>query len=119
MRGLQEKADKGMFKSLKHASFSIAKVMRESLVQAKGPSPAGKPPHTHKGRHLRRAIWTDVQPSMAVIGPRYSVVGDAGAAHEFGETFRGAQYPLRPFAGPALEVAAPRLGGHFSGTVGA
>ena len=48
-----------------------------------------------------------------------SVVGQAGAAHEFGGKFYSNDYPERPFMQPALERALPRFAGEWAGSIGA
>ena len=120
----------GSFRSLGHAAASIRKDAVASIQPGEGPSAAGTPPHTHtqtltkKGKtkkgHLPRSIAYAVDKSRqeAVIGPRASVVGEAGAAHELGETYMGDDYEERPFMGPALERAIPRLPGEFTGSIG-
>jgi hypothetical protein len=82
-------------------------------------SPAGTPPYTERGE-LKNAILFDVaeDKSSAVIGPRFSRVGTSAEAHEFGGQYKGQEYPERPFMEPALERAAPRFAGSFSGSIG-
>jgi hypothetical protein len=53
-----------------------------------------------------------------VIGPRESVVGDVGRAHEFGGEFRGEDYPERPFMTPALDETEEAFGSSFAGSLG-
>jgi hypothetical protein len=123
-------ADKAAFKNLGHAASAIRKTAIESIKPAEGPSPPGTPPHTHtagvtkKGKlkkgHLPRAIVYDVDKAKqeAVVGPRASVVGESGAAHELGEEFRGDDYPERPYMSPALEANAPRFADEYAGSIG-
>ena len=122
--------EKASFRNLGHAASAIRKTAVESIEPGEGPSPPGHPPHTHtqsvtkKGKtkkgHLPRAIvfHHDRKLQEAVIGPRFSVVGLAGWAHEFGETFRGDDYPERPFMGPALEENIPRFASGMAGSIG-
>ena len=129
-RRVQDAADKATFKNLGHAASSIRKSAIESIQPEEGPSAPGTPPHTHTGGvtkkgkprkgNLQRAIVYDVDKAAqdAVIGPRASVVGEAGAAHELGGEFHGDDYPERPYMGPALETNAPRLPGEFAGSIG-
>jgi hypothetical protein len=97
--------------------------MAASITTSDEPSPAGSPPHTRaKGKRRRllpRAIRFAVSDDTAVIGPKASIAGQAGEPHEHGGTFRGQSYPKRPFAVPALERAAPRIGSQWAGTIGA
>ena len=127
---VSDAAEKAAFKNLGHAASSIRKTAIESIKPAEGPSPPGMPPHTHtagvtkKGKpkkgHLPRAIVFDVdkQKQEAVIGPRASVVGESGAAHELGEEFHGDDYPERPYMFPALETNAPRFADEYAGSIG-
>jgi hypothetical protein len=118
MPAVQKAVDKAAFRNFRHAAASISKDAKASLATAEGPSAAGSPPHTHKGAFLRRAIRYAADGDGALIGPMASVVGQAGAAHEFGEDFRGTDYDERPFMGPALERAIPRFAGDWAGSVG-
>lgn len=109
---------KAKFENFRHAAQSISKDAKNSLVKADGPSEPGSPPHTHKRVFLRRAIAYRYDKEGAVIGPRASIVAQAGAAHEFGGEYKGETYPERPFMYPALERAIPRFAGGWSGSVG-
>ena len=113
-------AERATFRNLGHAAASISKTAKASLVTAEGPSRPGSPPHTHRGAHLRRAIRFDHnrKEQSAVIGPVASIVGEAGAAHEFGEQFHGQEYPERPFMGPALEANQDRFASDWEGSIG-
>ena len=113
-----EAAERAAFRNFRHAGAVLSKDMKASLVTADGPSPEGEPPHTHRGAYLRRAVRFDADKNSAVIGPMASIVGDAGAAHEFGENFRGHDYPERSFAGPALERNQDRFASEWEGRIG-
>lgn len=117
---VQDAADEAAFRNLGHAAARISKDAKESLVTAEGPSPAGSPPHTHQGAYLRRAVRyaNDKEAQVAVIGPLASIVGESGAAHEFGEEFHDQQYPERSFMAPALEKNIDRLAADWQGTIG-
>jgi len=115
---VSDAADSGTFRSFSKAAFSISSDAKASLTTADGPSAPGQPPHTHRGEYLRKAVRYAADKEGAVIGPIASVVGDSGAAHEFGEEYRGQDYPERPFMAPALERATPRLADDWSGSVG-
>jgi hypothetical protein len=114
-----------------HAAASLRKRAIASIQPAEGASEPGQPPHTRPGKvsrktgkarpgQLQRAIVYahDKQMNVAVIGPRASVVGETGAAHEFGGDFRGEDYPERPFMGPALDVTEEAFGNSFDGSLG-
>lgn len=117
-KNVAEAAQKAAFKNFAHAAASISKDMKSSLEKSEGPSAVGSPPHTHKGTYLRRAVRFAADKEGAVIGPMASVVGEAGAVHEFGEVFHGTDYPERPFAGPAGERGAPRFAKEWAGSIG-
>jgi hypothetical protein len=112
-------ADKATFRNLARAAFRVRKTAIASITTSKVASSPGKAPHTKRG-NLRRAILygVDKKQRNAFIGPRFSVVGEAGAAHEFGEKYRDNDYPERPFMGPALDEATPEFAQSFAGSIG-
>ena len=116
---VQDAADRSTFRNLGHAAASIRKTAIESIIVAEGPSEPGTPPHTRR-RQLKRAIKFDHDKASqtAVIGPEASIVGEAGAAHEFGGEFRGAEYPERAFMEPALEANVDRFAEEWGGSIG-
>lgn len=119
-RRVKRAAKRAAFKNLGHAAGALGKTAERSIrVRKKKASAPGTPPHTRTKR-LRKAIAYDVDQSLdsAIIGPRESIVGDAGMAHEFGGEFRDETYPQRPFMGPALEKNAPRFAADWQGTIG-
>ena len=115
----KDAAEKTSFRNLGHAAASIRKTAIESIIVAEGPSEPGTPPHTRR-RQLKRAIKYDVDKAAesALIGPEASIVGEAGAAHEFGGEFRGEEYPERPFMEPALEANVDRFASEWAGSIG-
>ncbi len=112
-------AKRASAKVLGKSAGRIRKAEVRSFQRSAGPSTPGSPPNTRKGL-ARQAVRFDVDRENleAVIGPRASVIGEAMAAHEFGEEYRGSQYPERPFAGPALEENAPLFAEDFRGSIG-
>lgn len=116
---VQSAAEQAAFRNLGHAAASLRKTAIESIEKSDEPSDPGEPPHTSAGQ-LPRAIRFDVdkQAQEAVVGPRASVVGEAGAAHEFGEEFRGDDYPERPYMLPALDANLDRLASDWAGSIG-
>lgn len=120
MQRVRDAANKAAFKNFRHAAASISKDMKASIEKAPQgeASEAGEPPHTHRGQFLKRAVRWDADDKGAVIGPIASIVGEAGAVHEFGEVYHGVDYPERPFAGPTLERAIPRIAGEWAGSIG-
>lgn len=121
-------AEKATFRNVGHAAAAIRKDAVKSIVQADGPSSPGSPPHTHTQKttksgktrkgNLQRAIAYDANKDSAVIGPRESVVGLAGAAHEFGETFHGDDFDERSYMGPALDRNLDRFASSWQGSIG-
>jgi phage gpG-like protein len=75
-------------------------------------------------KNLRAAIGYSVDKvsDTAVIGTRYSMVGDVGGALELGEdrpsTSDNENIDARPFMGPALDRNAPLFGPAFQGGIG-
>lgn len=116
---VQKAVDRAAFKNMGHAGARIRKDAQESIDVSPDPSPKGTPPHTRR-KQLPRAIVFDYakREQSAVIGPRFSVVADAGAAHEFGEEFRGDDFDERPYMFPALEKNLPRFAQDWAGAVG-
>jgi hypothetical protein len=116
---VKDAADQSSFRNLGHAAASIRKTAIESIVVAEGPSDPGTPPHTRR-RQLKRAIKFDADKAAesALIGPEASIIGEAGAAHEFGGEFRGEDYPDRPFMEPALESNLDRFASEWAGSIG-
>lgn len=123
-------AEKAIFRNVGHAAATVRKEAIDSIEPAEGPSEPGTPPHTHtsgvtrKGKlrrgDLQRAIVFAQIPeeNAAIVGPRFSVVGESGAAHEFGGEYLGQDYPERPFMGPTLENNIDRFGGSFVASIG-
>ena len=120
--------EKAAFRNFSHAAATIRKDAVASIVDAPGPSDPGTPPHTHtagvtkKGKvrkgNLQRAIAYDATKEDAIIGPRFSVVGLAGRAHELGEVFHGDQFDERAFMGPALDDNLTRFAQDWDGSIG-
>jgi hypothetical protein len=112
-------ADKAGFRNLGHAAASLRKTAVGLIETSDEPSGVGQPPHTRSGQ-LPRAIRFDVDQRQqeAVIGPRASIVGEAGAAHELGEVFHGQDFDERPFMLPALEDNLDRFAGDWAGSIG-
>lgn len=108
-----------MFKNIIHAAASISKDAKRSIKRSATPGRPGSPPTTRRGL-LRRAIRFSAnrQKQTAVIGPQASQVDQAATAHEFGGSYKGQDFPARPFMRPALERNLHRLGGQFTGSIG-
>ncbi len=141
---VERAVDKGAYKSLRHAAFSIRKSAIESMVFARGPSRRGTPPHAHKGKVRRSILVAQDEKGEVVVGPSYSRVKVGGRPPwladmlEHGGTFtwkkktkqRGrpkkgeaprpmqtATYPARPFMQPALERNLARFHREWKGAI--
>ena len=103
-----QRANEGWLNSVGYLISSTAKGLIKRSTREASP---GEPPHTRRGL-LRRAIRYRVASDRksVVIGPTFSRVGTAGAAHEHGGRYKGETYPRRPFMGPALDEVLPRIG---------
>lgn len=110
-------SDEAAFKNFGHAAASIRKTAAGSIRRSKRAGAAGGPPTTRRGQ-LRRAFRFDVSQEDAIVGPRYSIVGAAGAAHEFGGEYRGDHFDRRPFMLPALLENLDRFAGEWAGSIG-
>lgn len=124
-KAVKDAAAAGVFKNTKQAAATIRKAAIASIQPGDGPSPPGTPPHTQtagltkKGTprrgNLQRAILFDVAPDgVGIVGPRKSVIGEAGRVHEFGGELFGDEYPERPYMEPALEKNLTRFGDSFA-----
>lgn len=116
---VQEAADRAVFRNIKHAAFSIRKYIRESIKKSPQASEPGEPVATRGRRgNVKNAIFVDAEADNAIIGPRYSFVGDAMEAHEFGKRRGDNTYEPRPTSGPGLEANTDRFADIFRGSIG-
>lgn len=118
--GKVEKAkDKSVYRNIRHAAFSIRKSIRESIKRSTNPSSPGQPVATRGGRgNVRASIFVAAEEDNAIIGPRFSFVGDAMEAHEFGKRRGANSYQARPTSGPGLEKNTDRFADSFAGSIG-
>lgn len=116
---VEKAADRGIYSSIRHAAFSIRKYIRESIKKSATPADPGEPVAT-RGRkgNVKNAIFAHIEDDMAIIGPRFSFVGDAMHAHEFGGRRGENTYQARPTSGPGLEKNTDRFAGSFAGSIG-
>lgn len=112
-----DRANDASFKNVGHALASIRKDAQASIEISPLPSRRGTPPHSRDGR-LARAIVFDVnkETQEGIVGPRHSVVGLAGHAHEFADTLGDEKFDERAFMAPALDRNIPRFGESFAGS---
>jgi hypothetical protein len=105
---VRKAAKQAAFRNLQHGIATIRIYAIRSLKRRSGASTPGTPPNTRGA--FKRAIKFDVdkEAEEAITGFQASVVGEAGAAHEHGEEYRGDQYPERPTMGPALQANEDR-----------
>lgn len=111
LRKAKDASKRAMFKG----GAAVMRIARRTIRTSKKKAPAGQQPHTRRGQ-LRRAIVFDVESSgpSAMIGPRASFVGIAGAEHETGKQYRQTKLPQRPYMKPALTVVGPRMVGFWA-----
>lgn len=116
---VEQAADRAIYRSIKHAAFSIRKYIRESIKKSTDASAPGQPVAT-RGRkgNVKNSIFAAIEPDNAIIGPRFSMVGESMEAHEFGGSFHERQYPARPTSGPGLTANQDRFAQSFAGSIG-
>ena len=117
---VEKATDDATYRNIRHAAFSISKRAKASIKKSKRPSDPGSPPNTRgRGRkNIRGAIFTDSDRYSAVIGPRYSFVGDVGEAHEFGRKRKGDSFEERSFMGKSLAESTDRFAASWHGSIG-
>lgn len=116
---LEAVAEANNIESLTEAGAYVRSVARNSIRRSKRASAPGQPPRTRRGA-LRQSILFSVEPTQqrVFVGSAASYLGAmTGGAHEKGGVFRGRLYPSRPFMGPALIAAAPRLSENWEGII--
>lgn len=125
MDKVEKAVTNGNYRNLNHAAASLRKAVRASMHTAPTASAPGRPPNTRR-RQLPNAMLFNVSDdgTSAIIGPIFSRAGEAGFIHEFGGPHVGKDhahrvFPPRPFMGPALEQAAPRMAAEWSNSIGA
>lgn len=111
-------ADDGNFRGFGHAAAKIRKTAFGLIRTGKQASSPGAPPRTRRRRLLKKSLRFDANKDGAVVGPRHSIVGESGAAHEFGESYKGQDYPERPFMSTAFEQNLNRIPDEWEGAIG-
>lgn len=135
VRKIKERADKAAFKNFGHAAATVRRTAQKSIERAPKArttgrrrrragrlrrteaGPKGKPIRTRRGQAPRSIVF-DANERGAIIGPRFSFMGESFAAHEFGEELRGIDYPERPTMGPALEENVGRFANEWEDSIG-
>ena len=118
-QAVQQAADRAIYKNIRNAAFSIRKYIRESIKKSPTAAEPGKPVATRGRRgNVKNSIFVAADDTTALIGPRYSFVGDAMEAHEFGKTYKGDRFAARPTSGPGLEANTDRFADSFRGSIG-
>jgi len=119
VKAVEKAGERAIYKNIRNAAFSIRKYIRESIKKSADPSEPGQPVAT-RGRkgNVKNAIFVHTEQDMALIGPRFSFVGDAMEAHEFGKRRGEDEYPARPTSGPGLEANTDRFAESFRGSIG-
>lgn len=102
--------DAKTFRALGRGAYLVMLRARSLVRRRKRASQPGQAPSTQTGL-LKKSILFEVtqRPQMAMIGPSFELIADVGGAHEFGGSFRGGDYPARPFMGPALDQVKKKL----------
>jgi len=116
---LEKAADRTIYKNIRHAAFSIRKYIRESIKKSPDAADPGEPVATRgKQGNVKNAIFAAIEQDEAIIGPRFSFVGDAMEAHEFGKQRGENRYQARPTSGPGLTNNQDRFAQSFAGSIG-
>lgn len=116
---VEKAADRGIYKSIRHAALSIRKTIRDLIKKSPDASEPGEPVSTRGKRgNVKNSIFAAVEQDNAIIGPRYSFVGDAMEAHEFGGRRKENTYEARPTSGPGLLANTDRFAESFRGSIG-
>ncbi len=116
---VQQAADRAIYQNVRHAAFSIRKYIRDSIKKSPTASEPGEPVATRGRRgNVKNSIFVAADADTAIIGPRYSFVGDAMHAHEFGGRRGENVYEARPTSGPGLLANTDRFADSFRGSIG-
>jgi hypothetical protein len=105
---------------LRRAGYLVSQDAKQSIRTSELPSRPGSPPTTRGGgrKSLRSSIFYNASDDEAIVGPRFSFVGDSGQAHEFGVSRLGDDFDQRSFMGPALGRNVSRFADDWQGSVG-
>jgi hypothetical protein len=116
---VDKSAERSIYKNIRNAAFSIRKSILESIKKSPEASSPGQPVSTRGKRgNAKNSIFVAADEYDAVIGPRYSFVGDAMEAHEFGKSRGKNKYEARPTSAPGLTRNTDRFADSFAGSIG-
>lgn len=110
--------DRATRRALMRAGGFIRGVAKRSIRKRRGPSKPGNPPHSHIGTLKRFILYAyDPGSQTVVVGPKALGSAQAPQALEHGGSVRRKihghvrvfRIRRRPFMGPSLEVAAPKV----------
>lgn len=116
VRKVQRKIQRENPTRLGHGAALIRTYAKRSIRTSSKPSAKGRPPHTRKGKRLKKALLYAVEKARerASIGPSHRIAGISGGEQEHGLDWRKPM-EARPFMGPALEKVSPRLPREWQG----
>jgi hypothetical protein len=116
---VSEATDRSIYRNVRHAAFSIRKTIRDSIKKSPDAAVPDQPVATRGRRgNVKNSIFVAADDDTAIIGPRFSFVGDAMEAHEFGKRRGESDYEARPTSGPGLTKNTDRFAQSFAGSIG-
>jgi phage gpG-like protein len=116
---VRQAADRAIYKNIRNAALSIRKYIQNSIKKSPTAAEPGKPVATRGKRgNVKNSIFAAADDTTAVIGPRFSFVGDAMQFHEFGKRRGANKYEARPTSGPGLGANTDRFAKSFRGSIG-
>ncbi len=117
---VEKAVERAAYENIRQAAFSIRKDIMLSIKKSPNPSEPGNPVTTRgkKGASVKNSIFAAFDDDIALVGPRYSFVGDSMYFHEFGKKRGRIDFPTRPTSGPGLERNMDRFAGSFRGSIG-
>lgn len=124
-RRVRDAVDRAKRRVLIRQGSYLRTVARHLIHRRRGASAPGNPPHSHVGLLREQLFYGYDRPAESVVvGPRvFKPNLDMPGVHEFGGTLpsrrghRAARYPARPYMGPALERAEPKLASFWHDSV--
>ena len=111
-RAVTQAVDRAKRRVLVAQGAYLRKIAQHQIPDRRGPSRPGNPPHSHTGILRQRLFFAyDRAAESVVVGPQVFNPSDAPGLLEHGGLIPRTGKPLaaRPFMGPALERAEPKL----------